>query len=108
MTKADAMQNVVNALSGYRVLHGEPSEIEVVCAYDVRATIRSGWSKSAVQKTRFERQTVFLAIDSGNQWPQLAMAKCVIYGAEWFEIDTAAIKGPEESGYWLLPVKVGR
>lgn len=101
MTKADAMKNVVDTLSGYRTLHGAPTEIEAIC--DRKGIIlRSGWSKSAINNNT---QTVFLVIDSGNQWPQLATAKTVVYGAEWFEIDTAAIKGPQESGYWLLPVK---
>lgn len=104
MTKQDALTNTINALSNYRALHGAPTEIEIAFDGDT-LKLSSGWSKSSVQKTRFEKQIVFLVMDSGSQWPQLQTAFLISYGENFYPIGTAAIKGPEESGYWLLPVK---
>lgn len=107
MTKADALQNVMNTLTHYRALQGAPTEIAVDCGSSDPVVLRNGWSKSSVQKTRFEQQVVFLVVGDGVGQLRMAAAKRIKHGEEWFAIDTEAIKGPEESGYWLLPVKAG-
>jgi hypothetical protein len=101
MTKAEALRNVMDALSASRALQGSPSQIEIECDGDWLPFSR-GWSKSAINNNT---QPVFLVVDDGAQWPQLATAQRVLYGGQMVGIDTTGIKGPEETGYWLLPIQ---
>lgn len=104
MTKAEALLNVMDALSASRALQGSPSQIEIECGGDWLPFSR-GWSKSAINNNT---QPVFLVVDSGAQWPQLVAAQRVLYGGQMVAIDTAGIRKPEDSGYWLLPIREAR
>ena len=109
MTKAEALQNVMDTLTGFRASQGAPSEIRIRRG-DQSLTIRHGWSKSHINNGT---QIVFLIAAPfftfpSNGYPNngnLGIIERVDYGDQSFLVSGDIVPPTEERGYWLLPVR---
>ena len=103
MTKSEALQNVLDTLTGFRASQGAPSTIKIDCGGESPITLAQGWSKSAINNNT---QIVFLVIPKDLEDElELSNALFVRYGETVFFVSGDIVPPTEDGGYWMLPVR---
>lgn len=103
MTKSEALQNAMDALTASRGLQGEPMQIRIDCGEETPLVCFRSWSRSTINNGS---QVVFLVVAVSPEYAAaLPNAKVIHYGKTVYVISGVIEPPKDDDGYWLLPVR---